>query len=194
MTTLYLVFKTIHIVTAILMAWPFYALVIVNQRARLRLPLGDQVDVYMESIIKNRAVPCLVFQATVLISGLAMVFAYDQSLTPLFQHPILGVKFALLLLISSLLSYVHFYLQPQIDRLFAQSSQPIPEETGKHIGQLRLRRKRLACVCLSVVLLVSMLGVQVWRPFPLWLTMLLIMGIAAFVWRAYRIDPPYGWV
>ena len=40
--------KVLHIITAILMAWPFYALVIVNQRARLGPPLGDRVDMYTD--------------------------------------------------------------------------------------------------------------------------------------------------
>ena len=52
----------------------------------------------------------------------------------------------------------------------------------------------MASVCLFVVLIVSMLGVQVWTPFPLWLTVLLVMAIAAFTWRAYSSVTPYGWV
>jgi hypothetical protein len=39
-----------------------------------------------------------------------------------------------------------------------------------------------------------MLGAQVWTPFPLWLTILLIAAIAAFIWRACQSVTPYGWV
>jgi hypothetical protein len=53
------------------MAWPFYALVAVNQRARLGSPLGDRADTYVENIIKNRVIPCFVFQVSVGVSGLA---------------------------------------------------------------------------------------------------------------------------
>jgi hypothetical protein len=45
-----------------------------------------------------------------------------------------------------------------------------------------------------VVLTISMLGVQAWAPFPLWLTVLLVIAIAAFTWRAYTSTTPYGWV
>jgi len=39
-----------------------------------------------------------------------------------------------------------------------------------------------------------MLGVQAWAAFPLWLTALLVVAIAAFTRRAYTSVTPYGWV
>lgn len=66
MTALISIVRVVHIVTAILMAWPFYALVAVNQRIRLGPPLGDRTDTYMENIIKNRTIPCFVFWLTAL--------------------------------------------------------------------------------------------------------------------------------
>ena len=182
--TAYSLIKVIHILSAILMAWPFYALVIVNQRVRLGPPLGDRVDAYMETIIKSRIIPCFVFQATALISGLAMVLLYGQGLLPLIKNPILGIKFALLLLISSLLSYVHFHIQPQIDVSFVRLGSAPSPELSSLITRLRLRRKRVASICTFVVLTVSMLGVQAWRPFPWWLTGILVAFIVAFAWRA----------
>lgn len=189
----YSLLKVIHIATAILMAWPFYALVVVNQRARLGDPVGDRVDVYMETIIRNRAIPCFVFQGTALLSGFAMVFVSGQGLEALIKLPALGGKFGLLLLIAANLSYVHFRLQPQIDSLFSQASGPVLPEAAQQIGRLRLQRKRLASVCFFSVLSNSMLGVQAWRPFPWWLTILLMILIAAFTWRAYKQVPYYGW-
>lgn len=186
--------KVTHIITAILMAWPFYALVIVNQRARLGPPLGDRVDTYMETIIKNRTIPCYVFQATALFSGLALVFLSGQGLESLVIFPALGVKFGLLLVIASNLSFVHFRLQPQIDDLFDQAGVPVPPEAAKRIGRLRLQRKRLASICFFAVLTNSMLGVQAWRSFPWWLTMLPLGLIAAFAWRAYKQVLSYGWI
>ena len=88
----------------------------------------------------------------------------------------------------------HFSLQPQIDALFAQAGSPVPADLASRIGALRQRRKRLASVCMFVVLTISMLGVQVWTPFPLWLTALLVVAIAAFTWRTYQSETPYGWV
>ncbi|MFQ5595721.1 MAG: hypothetical protein ACE5HA_16365 [Anaerolineae bacterium] len=194
MTDLISFLRVLHIISAILMAWPMYALVAVNQRVQLGPPLGDRADTYIENIIKNRTIPCFVFQATALVTGLALVLLPGWGLGTLVTNSALGLKFLLLLLITGLLSYVHFSLQPQIDALFAQASNPVPANAAPRIGALRLRRKRVASICMFGVLTVSMLGVQVWAPFPLWLTILLVIAIAVFTWRAYQSVTPYGWV
>jgi hypothetical protein len=195
MHTVISVLRVIHILNAILMAWPFYALVTVNQRARLGPPLGDRTDTYMENIIKNRTIPCFVFQGTALVSGLALVLLRGLGLDALVTNPILGLKFLLLLVPAVLLTNVHISLQPQIDALFAKAGgNPVPQELAQQIGALRLRRKRSASVCMFVVLTAAMLGVQVYVAFPLWLTAVLVIGIAAFTRRAYSSVTPYGWV
>lgn len=187
--------QVIHIVNAILMAWPFYALVLVNRRARLGPPLGDRVDTYLEGIIKNRTIPCFVLQGIALVSGLALMLLGGRGFGALITSPILGLKFLLLLAIAGSLTYVHISLQPRIDALFAQlKDATAPESVAKQIGALRLRRKRMASMCLFVVLTASMLGVQVWNPFPLWLTIAMVVAIGAFCWRAYASETPYGWV
>lgn len=186
--------KVVHIITAVLMAWPFYALVVVNQRVKLGPPLGDRTDQYMENIIRSRAVPCFIFQATALVTGLALVWLHGLNLNVLLSNLVLGAKFVLLFFIGGVLSYVHFSLQPRLDSLFAKAGTPISEETASLIGSLRLRRKRLAATCLFTVLTLAMLGVQVWVAFPIWLTFLFVAAIAAFAWRAYRSVTPYGWV
>ncbi len=183
-----------HVVTAVLMAWPFYALVTVNNRARLGPPLGDRTDIYMESIIKNRTIPCFVFQATALVSGLALILLRGAGLSVLLTNAALGIKFLLLLLIAGILAYVHLRIQPAIDRAFAAAGQPVPQELAGPIQTLRLRRRRLAAVCLFSVLTLVMLGAQVWAPFPSWLTAALLVAIAAFTWRAFRSVTPHGWV
>ncbi len=188
------ILRVIHILTAILMAWPVYALVAVNQRVRLGPPLGDRTDTYMENIIKNRTIPCFVFQGTALVSGLALMFLREQGLEALITNPMLGLKFVLLLLIIGLLSYVHFTLQPQIDELLGESNSPIEGEVASQIGSLRSLRKRIASICMFVVLTVAMLGVQVYSAFPLWLTSGLLVLIALFTWRTYKTQMPYGWV
>ncbi len=193
MDPLFSTLRVIHIVNAVLMAWPFYALVIVNHRARLGPPLGDRADTYLENVIKNRTIPCFVFQGTALVSGLALVFLSGQGLGALVTNLALGLKFLLLLLIAVLLSYVHLSLQPQIDALFAQGGNPVPADIAPRLGALRLRRKRMASICLFVVLTIVVLGAQVWAPFPLWLTAVLIAAAAAFTWRAYKSVTPYGW-
>ena len=187
------IFRVIHIISAVLMIWPFYALVAVNQRIRLGPPLGDRADTYMENIILNRTIPCFVFQATVAISGLVLIWLRGQGLDALIRNPALGLKFLLLLIIAGMLSYVHFYLQPRINEQFALNNETISPETAALIGTMRTQRKRFASVCLFLVLTTVMLGMQVWVPFPLWLTILLVGLIAAFTWRAYNSEMSYGW-
>lgn len=194
MPALLTVLRVIHIINAILMAWPIYALVTVNQRVRLGPPLGDRADVYMENIIKNRSIPCFVFQGTAMASGLALIYVRSQSLQPLWSNPVLALKFLLLLLISATLSYVHFRMQPRIDALFAQGSGPIEGDLAARIGALRVRRKRLASLCMFAVLTVAMLGVQAIAPLPPWLTAVLVVAIALFTLRVYRTEAAYGWV
>ena len=96
------IFRVIHIFSAVLMIWPFYALVAVNQRIRLGPPLGDRADTYMENIIVNRTIPCFVFQATVAISGLVLIWLRGQSLDALIRNPALGLKFLSLIRPSSM--------------------------------------------------------------------------------------------
>jgi len=194
MTELTSVLRVVHILNAMLMAWPFYALVAVNQRVRLGPPMGGRADTYMENIIKNRTLPCFVFQVTALITGLALIFLRGEDFSVLITNIWMGLKFALLLLIMGLLTYAHRSLQPRIDALFAQAGMPTPDDLAARIGALRARRKRLASVCLFVVLTLAMMGVQVWQPFPLWLTAVLLIGIGLFTWRAYNSEIPYGWI
>ena len=188
------VMRVIHILTAILMAWPVYALVAVNQRVRLGPPLGDRTDIYMENIIKNRTVPCFVFQGTALVSGLALIALRGQGLEALLVNPVLGLKFGLLLLLIGLLSYVHITLQPQIDELLDQASKPIEGEVASRIGSLRGQRKRIASVCMFLVLTIAMLGMQAYSSFPIWLTITLLALIALFTRRTYKTQMQYGWV
>lgn len=131
-------------------------LVTVNQRVCLGPPLGDRTDTFIENIIKNRTIPCFVFQATALISGLALVFLRDLGLDALLTFPMLGLKFLLLFVIAGLLFYVQRNLQSQIDQLFAQlASEPTPDVASK-IGALRLRRKNMASICMFLVLKIEL--------------------------------------
>ncbi len=194
------ILNIVHVVNAVLMAWPFYALVAVSQRVKLGPPIGDRVDTYMENIIKNRTIPCFVFQATAMITGLLLVldqYNYDivNSLRVFETNLNLTLKFLLLVLIAVLLSYVHLNLQPRIDDLFAQiEGNSAPTEIAKKIGVLRLQRKRLATICLFAVLTEVVLGVQAWIAFDPLFVVILVILIAAFTLRAYQSEIPYGWV
>jgi hypothetical protein len=176
------------------MAWPFYALVAVNQRGLLGAPLGDRTDLYMENIIKNRTVPCLVFQFTAGITGIALMLLRGVSLGALVTNPAITIKAALLAFVIGLLSYVHIVLQPKIDALFAQAGEgPMSPEIMESIGPLRKLRTRFATTCLFCVLIISLLALQVWATFPLWLNGVLVLAIVVFVWRTFNSYMQYGW-
>ena len=194
MDTFTSILRVIHVVTAVLMAWPYYALVVVNQRATLGPPLGDRADVFMEQTIKNRVIPCFVLQGTAMASGLWLIFRFGGGFDDLLDNTRLGVKFLLLVFIAGLLAYVHLKVQPKLDALFAEhQSDPGRTEITERIGSLRLYRKRFASVCLFCVLTMVMLGVQTWTPFATWLTWAMVAAIAAFTYRTYRSGSPYGW-
>ena len=186
--------RVIHITSVILMAWPFYVLVAVNQRARLGAPLGDRTDTYLENIVKNRTIPCYVFQSSALLSGVLLVVLRGLGLSYVLVNSILAAKLGLLIVLGALLTYVHTTLQPKIDAGFEElASGAASQHLTSRIVSLRLRRKRMASICLFCVLTAAMLGLQVWAPFPIWLIAVLILAIAAFVWRAYTSVTPYGW-
>ena len=195
MDTVISILRVIHVITAVLMAWPYYALVAVNQRVRLGPPLGDRADIFLENMIKNRVIPCYVFQATALVTGLALILLRGMGLDTLVTKPVLGLKFLLLLVIAGLLSVVTFSLQPRIDALFAKvdASGKIPEDDAAQIRALRGRRKQLSSLCMFCVLTTAMLGVQSWVAFPVWLTVMLIAAIAVFTRRVYTSVTPLGW-
>ncbi|MBI4213407.1 MAG: hypothetical protein HY534_03790 [Chloroflexi bacterium] len=187
--------RVVHILAAIMMAWPAYALVVVNQRALLGPPLGDRADLYLEQTVRSRVVPCYVFQATVLISGLALVLFRGLGWDTLITNPVLGLKFLLLLLVVAFLSIVNFGIQPRIDALFAaHAGQLVGEPDAGTVRSLRTRRKRMASLCLFGVLTAAMLGAQVAVAFPFWLTLSLAALIAAFTWRSYASPTAWGWV
>lgn len=189
------VLSVIHIVTAVLLAWPYYALAAVNQRALLGPPLGDRADTYMENVIKSRTVPCFVFQATVLVSGIALLLAQGYGLVALITVPQLGAKFLLLLLIAGHLTYVHVSLQPRIDAAFAEPIEgSMPPERAARIGAMRLRRKRIASICMFVVLTNVVLGIQVSAAIPGVIAAVLVVAVGVFTWRAFSSNTPFGWV
>lgn len=189
------ILRVIHVISAMLMAWPFYALVAVNQRARLGPPLGDRADTYVENIIKNRTLPCYIFQATALVTGVALILLRGLGLDALISSPALGVKLLLLLVIAGTLSVVHFSLQPRIDALFAKRTPEgkIADVDAAQIRGLRTRRKQLASLCMFFVFTEAVFGVQAWIAFPVWLTVVLVAAIAAFTRRAYSSVIPWGW-
>jgi hypothetical protein len=59
---------------------------------------------------------------------------------------------------------------------------------------MRLRRKRIASICMFVVLANVVLGVQVSAGFSVVAVVVLIVAVATFTWRAFSSNTPFGWV
>ncbi len=195
MDTLIAIFRFIHVLGAVFMAWPLYALITVNERGRLGPPLGDRADAYMENIIRGQAVRCYAFQIALLMSGLLLIWMRGLGVGALVTNGILTLKLLLLLALMGLLSYIHFSLQPRLDALFARAAnQTIPQDLAAAIARLRLRRKKIAATCLFLVLTLILLGLQVFERFSTVLTVTLLLASALFAWHAFRTRIPYGWV
>jgi hypothetical protein len=98
-------------------------------------------------------------------------------------------------LLTALLSVVHLQIQPTIEAILAKvQGDEIPEGIAKQIAPIRLRRTRLATVCLFIVITIVLLGLQVTTRFGLLATSILILIAGLFSWRVYRTGVRIGWV
>lgn len=186
--------KFLHILTVVFMSAPLYNLIVVNERVRFgKAPYA--VDRYFENLIRTNAIRCFIFQATAFVTGMLLILLPGQSLRILFTNKILLSKFILLLVLTILLSYVHFGIQPRIEALLAQvEGGEIPPAIADQLLPWRSRRKKLAGLCLFFVITLVLLGLQVFVRFGLPLTGLLILLAAVFSWRVYKTNIPYGWL
>ena len=186
--------RFLHILSVVFMSAPLYNLIVVNERARLgKAPFA--VDRYFENIIRGATTRCYVYQLTVLVSGIFLVALAPSGWSALFANPVLMAKSILLLGLMGLLSFVHFGIQPAIESLLAGvSGQTIPDEIAAQVAPLRLRRKRLAAVCLFIVISLILLGLQVYQLFGFKLNLVLFVLAALFAWRVYRTRIRFGWL
>ena len=125
------------------------------------------VDRYMESIIRHGAARCYVFQSTVLVTGFLLIISGPLGIEALWKIWIVPVKVALLFTLMGLLSYVNFGIQPKIDFLIdgvGPDAAP-SEEFMNQLRPLRVLRKRLAAICLFLVIASIVLGLQVYSLF-----------------------------
>ena len=186
----------VHLLSTLLMAAPFYMLIIVNERARFGAPLGYFTDRYMENIIRNNAVRCFVFQGTIAASGLGLIYVTGRSWSSLVTDPTMVIKVVALLILVGLLSYIHFSLQPRIEALINQlkPDEPAPSGLGPQLGGLRSRRKRLSGICLFLVLTALIMGLRATFFYNPYLAAVLVGLAALYAWRAYRKPVPLGWI
>ena len=95
-----------------------------------------------------------------------------------------------------LLTYVHLLLQPRIDLFFGDlTPETIPPENFlASVKPFRVRRKRLATVCLFLVLTTIVLGMQTYITFNLGLNLILIGLAGLFAWRVNKTLILFGWL
>jgi len=196
MASTYPVLKLLHVLGFVFMAIPLFNLIVVNERALLGVPFQYHVDRYMENIIRRGATRCFVFQGTVLLSGVLMLLVGPWGIGALWGNWVLLIKTLLLLSLMALLTYVHFSLQPQIEAILATvgPDAPTPVDLPARLKPFRVRRKRLATVCLFLVIAAIILGMQVAARLSAPLTITLIALAGLFAWRANRTLLRFGWV
>lgn len=190
---LYDTLKFLHIITVVFMAAPLYNLVVVNERVKFGKAHLD-VDRYFESIIRGNSIRCYVFQLTALITGVSLI-VLGSSVAVLVTNWVLLAKLVLLLALMALLSVVHFTIQPRIDALLAGATGDVlAPALAARIAPLRVTRKRLAAVCLFLVITTVILGLQVFTRFTPLTTVILVVVAAVFAWRVYNSRVAYGWM
>ncbi len=191
----YEVLKLLHIVSFVFMAIPLFNLIVVNERAAMGGGFVYASDRYMENIIRRGAARCYVFQSSVLITGILLLVLGPLGIAGLWLNWVILVKTVLLLVLMGLLSYVHFGLQPAIERQIAGINPGAPPENfSAQLKPFRARRKQLATVCLFIVLTIIILGMQVYDAFSPLLNIVLIALAALFSWRANKSLVRFGWV
>lgn len=196
MIILYDILKFLHVMAFVFMSVPLFNLIIVNERALLGVSFDYYTDRYMENIIRRGATRCFMFQSTVGISGVLLLIFGSLGIEALWSSWIVLVKTLLLFTLMSLLSYVHFNLQPKIESLLANlgPESPVPDDFAAQLKPYRVRRKKMATFCLFLVITTIILGLQVYQIFSPILTVVLIGLAAVFAFRANKTLLRFGWV
>ena len=191
----YDVLKFFHIIGFAFMSIPLFNLIVVNERVLMGKTIIPSVDRYMENIIRHGAARCYVFQSTVLVTGFLLIISGPRGIEALWKIWVLPVKAALLFTLMGLLSYVNFGIQPKIDFLIdgiGPDAAP-SEEFMNQLRPLRVLRKRLAAICLFLVIASVVLGLQVYSLFNPLVTAALISLGGVFALRAHKSLVRFGW-
>jgi hypothetical protein len=194
--SLYPVLRFLHVMGFVFMSVPLFNLIVVNERAQLGSSFNYYADRYMENIIRRGASRCFTFQITVLVTGVLLLIASPLGIGALWTNWVLLVKTLLLFALMGLLSYVHLQLQPSIDGILAEASPdaPAPEGLTGRLKPYRALRKRLATLCLFLVIVTIVLGLQVYGRFSAGVTVALVALAGVFAWRVNKTLIRFGWV
>jgi len=186
--------RFLHVIGFAFMSIPLFNLIIVNERAIMGPSLHYSTDRYFENIIKRGAIRCYVFQCTVFVSGMVILFL-GPGLNAIWTNWVLTAKTLILLLLMILLSYVHFSIQPKIENLLESMSptEPASSDLPGKLSPHRILRKKLATVCLFLVITAIILGVQTYYRFHPFVSMALIFLAGGFSFRANKSLVKFGW-
>lgn len=190
------VLKFLHVIGFVFMSVPLFNLIVVNERALLGSSFNYNTDRYMENIIRRGATRCYVFQCTVAVSGVLLLIFGPLGIETLWTSWIMLTKTLILFTLMSLLSNVHFNLQPKIESLMSKigPDDDAPDDFAAQLKPYRVKRKRLATFCLFLVITAIILGLQVYGAFNPVLTIILIGMAALFAWKASKTLIRFGWV
>jgi hypothetical protein len=196
MESFYHVLQLLHVIGFAFMSVPLFNLIVVNERAQLGGAFSYPADRYMENIIRRGATRCYVFQTTVLVSGVLLLVFGPLGIAALWTNPIVLIKTLLLFVLMGLLSYVHFGLQPRIEGLLADITAETTDtdQLPALLKPYRVTRKRLATLCLFLVVTAIILGLQVYGRFNPLLTVLLIVLAGVFTLRVNKTLVRFGWI
>ena len=191
----YDILKVLHVLTFVFMSVPFFNLIVVNERAAMGSAFNFGTDRYFENIIGHGAGRCFMFQLSALMTGLLLLVYGPLGISGLWANPVILSKTLLLFVLTGLLSYVHLRLQPRIESVLRSVTpdQPAPKGIMAQLKPHRMRRKKMATLCLFLILVIILLGLQVYRTFSAALNAALVILAALFAWRANKTLLRFGW-
>ena len=181
----------LHLVAMLFMAAPLYALITVNERARFAVPPNYNTDRFLENVIKNQPIRCYAYLAVIVVTGILLTWARGWIWTDW----ALIAKLVAATAIGFLLSYVHNGIQPHIESILdkLKPGEEVSAEDRVTLLVWRTRRKRLAGICLFLVLTALIMGVRVTWGYAPWLVAVFMVAAALFAWRVYRNPVRFGW-
>lgn len=174
------------------MAAPLYALIAVNERARFNVPPGYDTDRYLENLIKHQPMRCYAYLAVILVTGIFLVWSRGWA----WADWALIIKLLVFAALATLLSYVHFGIQPNVESIINKykAGEEVSADDRPVLVKWRSRRKRLAAICLFLVLSSLIMGVRVTMNYAPWLVVVFLVAAAFFCWRAYKNPVRMGWI
>ena len=196
MENFYDILKFMHVMSFVFMSVPLFNLIVVNERAVFGPSFNYYADRYMENIILHGAYRCFVFQTSVLITGLLLLIFGDLGIEALWTDLVVLLKTIGLFALMGMLSYVHFSLQPKIEKIMENvgPESEIPEDFAAQLKPYRVRRKKMATFCLFLVIAIIILGMQVYSRFDPIVTVSLIILAGLFSWHVSKTLIRFGWV